>query len=594
MGIWHDARLYAVEALARLQPGVFDRDLFLAFGSQGQYTLFPGMFAALIDAVGLEPAALALTLAGKLLWLAALAVLARRMLPSPYWAFGALLVLAYPPNYDGFKIFAYAESFATPRIFAEALTLLALAGWLFGRLWAAWAAILLAALMHPLMAMAGACFLGLMTLYHFRQRPAAWVAAALAVLAIPALLLLSPELQARLLAVYDPAWLEAILLRNPYVFVDQWNATAWGRLVWIATVLGLVAWEEKAALRKLALGLLTAMAGLLLLSWLGTSVWHSVFLTQVQLWRGVWLAQIVALVLLAGLLPRLWRAGYADRILASCLAATLLLDTWAMGLMAVAGIVLWQLIRLGGARIDTRGRLWRVLPYLIVLPWLLTHLSAIPYWILAYSAYLDQPAWRTLLADSVTMIGLGLALYWAFGRLGETRRKLTVTLSAGVLALSAMTWGWLEQTTPSRFDAAYAQLKADIPAGSVVASAQGDASLIWFRLGRASYASLTQMAGLLFNRETALEAMRRVKLYEQAGLPYLSLNRWGSPAEDNWRERVSTQSVLGLCRDPGLDFILLPGQWEHAKAYRAGKRQVFSLLACKDYRVATLVPLRPK
>jgi hypothetical protein len=410
---------------------------------------------------------------------------------------------------------------------------------------------------------------------------------------MPASLLLSPELKARFLAVYDPAWLEAVLLRNPGVFVDQWNATAWGRLVWIATVLGVVAWEEKTVLRKLALGLMTTMAGLLLLSWLGTSVWHSVFLTQIQLWRGVWLAQIVALVLLAGLLPRLWRADYADQILAACLVATLLLDTWAMGLMAVAGVGIRHLIRLGGARVDTRGRLWRALPYLIVLPWLLTHLSAIPYWMLAYSTYMDQPAWRTLLGDTVTMTGLGFALYWAFGRLGEKQGKLAAALSAGVLVLSVMSWGWLEQKTPSRFDAAYAQIKADIPPGSVVASAQGDASLVWFRLGRASYISQLQTAGLLFNRETALEGMRRVRLYEQVGLPYRSLNWRGSSAVGNWRERVSTQSVLGLCRDSGLDFILLPGKWAGAKSYSTGKRQVFSSLACKDYRVATLVPIRP-
>jgi len=39
-GLDHDARLYAVQALERVQPGLYADDLYLRFGSQDRYTAF--------------------------------------------------------------------------------------------------------------------------------------------------------------------------------------------------------------------------------------------------------------------------------------------------------------------------------------------------------------------------------------------------------------------------------------------------------------------------------------------------------------------------------------------------------------------------
>ncbi len=155
MGLWHDSRLYALEALARLAPGSFDRDIFLAYGSQGKFTLFPGLFAALIERFGLEDAAFALTLAGKMLWIGSLAFLSRQLLPWPLALFGFLLVLAYPAFYDSHKVFSYGESFATPRLYAEALYVSGAGRMVERTSCLAWLLVLLAGLFHPLMAIPG-------------------------------------------------------------------------------------------------------------------------------------------------------------------------------------------------------------------------------------------------------------------------------------------------------------------------------------------------------------------------------------------------------------------------------------------------------
>ena len=54
-GITHDATLYVVQGLRRLDPGSFDQDLFFAHGAQDDFTVFPRFYAPLIDCPVLVP-----------------------------------------------------------------------------------------------------------------------------------------------------------------------------------------------------------------------------------------------------------------------------------------------------------------------------------------------------------------------------------------------------------------------------------------------------------------------------------------------------------------------------------------------------------
>ena len=63
VGIIHDTPYYALLALARLSPESLGGDVFLAHGSQDQFSLFSPLLAATLDRFGLEPALLGLTLA---------------------------------------------------------------------------------------------------------------------------------------------------------------------------------------------------------------------------------------------------------------------------------------------------------------------------------------------------------------------------------------------------------------------------------------------------------------------------------------------------------------------------------------------------
>src|SRR5690242_18081266 len=51
-GFEHDARLYAVQAVERVQPGLYGDDLYLRYGSQDRYSAFSLIVMPLIAAIG--------------------------------------------------------------------------------------------------------------------------------------------------------------------------------------------------------------------------------------------------------------------------------------------------------------------------------------------------------------------------------------------------------------------------------------------------------------------------------------------------------------------------------------------------------------
>ena len=53
-GYYGDARLYLLQALARLDPVAFSDDLFVRYGSQDNFSVFGGILAFAISTVGLH------------------------------------------------------------------------------------------------------------------------------------------------------------------------------------------------------------------------------------------------------------------------------------------------------------------------------------------------------------------------------------------------------------------------------------------------------------------------------------------------------------------------------------------------------------
>ena len=123
-GVVKDAHFYMVEALRELDPAAFAGDMYFQFGSQGRFSLFSRLYAPFVSHFGAGAAGMGFTIAGQLCWILALGCLARNWIGGRFMWLSLAAVIVMPNIY---VYFAYGEQFATPRLFAEALTMLALA-----------------------------------------------------------------------------------------------------------------------------------------------------------------------------------------------------------------------------------------------------------------------------------------------------------------------------------------------------------------------------------------------------------------------------------------------------------------------------------
>jgi hypothetical protein len=85
---------------------------------------------------------------------------------------------------------------------------------------------------------------------------------------------------------------------------------------------------------------------------------------------------------------------------------------------------------------------------------------------------------------------------------------------------------------------------------------RNDARLSWFLLGRASYASIQQVYGMVFNRGTAMEGMRRLERLQRLGVAD-SLRNLDKSNDAALPSQPSLEGLQYVCADPQLDFVVL-------------------------------------
>lgn len=567
-GIWHDAVFYAFLAIADLDPRAYRSDLFVLFGSQGDYTLFSSVYARGIHAQGLRAATLGLLLVADVLWIGAAAWLLRRLLSGfPYWL-ALLLVFAMPRGYGGYADqVRYAEPFLTPRLLAEGLSLLSLALLLRGRNLAAVAAVAAAFAMHPLMAIASA---GFASLYGVMERPRlGLVLSGLCLGLLGALAAFAIAPFDRLLVTMDDQWFALSLARSPFVFWDGWRTEEWLNRVLLA--FGLLATASVAATgqtQRVFLSALLLGGAALLATWLGTSVWHNVLLIQIQPWRALWLVQLFSWIAAAWLAGNYWQRGHGYRLcLLGFLVASLTLDHvgGAIALLA-AGLFVWQPRRgrqIGPTRVVHAST--AVLLLLATVSWFAAAKLAA-----ALAAVRANPSDESLLYAVAWVEGLlagggsgtiALALFLVLWRyVGDHRLLLRLGVAAGVLLLLLLAAVFWYRPTRQQldferwaFNDTMPSLTRRIPVGAVVYWAN-DPTAAWFALGRANYASRLQTAGIVFSRQTAFEGKRRMDRLAALGQKDGVFAWFGDGAD---LPKPSVEGLLHVCHDPALDYVIL-------------------------------------
>lgn len=570
-GLWHDSRLYALQALQRLHPEQFRRDLFLLYGSQDAFTLFSPLYAALIGAFGLDTAAVLVQEAGNLLWLGCAACLVGAFQRGlGFWLTLALLV-ALPSDYGPtMTTFNLAETFPTPRIFAEALGMLAMGCAVRGRWRWGVPALLLALLLHPLMA-AGVGLFGVLFLAEGKRRMRLTALAVLLIgglLAGAALLGIAPF--DRLLRSMDDTWYANVLATTSGVAWDGWVFGAWASRAAVAfsPVLAAAWLGQGARARFFGCVALTGAAGLLA-CWVGTGLTHNLLMLQAQPWRVMWIVQMASAIALPCLWQQFWHRGRLFRALLLAFCVAILTRNTFGGLLglAAAGLLCHQGRQAQPWELSQRH--YRLaLAFLAVLACaLLREIAGGPAWTgiwqsdIPIATFDDLWLWIWLKRGAAALLGVGvLVQVWRWSGSGRQAAAYGLALaclagSAAVAVARADAAAWLPAATREAVRANFLPL---IPPQATVYW-EDELRYTWFVLGRSSYGSNPQLAGAVFNRGTALEGRQRLARLEQLGMidGIRKRTRLENAEAIGQLKPTTLAGLVHACADPELDFVVL-------------------------------------
>ncbi len=595
-GIFHDGVFYTAQALKRLYPAQYAGDVFFLYGSQDDFTFYGQAQARLADWLGVDQAFLLLTLAGAALWSFALLYLLRRWLSALPLAASLVLVLSADPHYGGFDVFSFGERFASPRVLSEALVLLGLSYWLDGRRLAAGCAVAGAALLHPLIALAG---MGVMLWAVLRERVGRSRTLGLALLAAGLLgmqLLLWTGVSPRL----DPEWRQVVERRSPAIYPFLWPLGDWLRLALDASLLWLAARHLQDEAGKLAGWLLPVLA-LSLLWALAAGAMDVQLAVSAQLQRVQWLAHLLALALAVPLCLGLWQSGGRDRYLAAGVAGSLVFPFSLGGLIlpAAYGLYRWAAYRFPH---ESPGRgpsliLLAAFPGAGLALWLF-YLAAN---LVLASAVNERPVWLWVFIQAPVALAVLLAGYALARRLRLDAGWLWM-YGACALAIGALHWD-LRKPWSTVYDhperaAVIASAQALIPEDAVVYWESGvyltpdnlarldkGFERAWFWLRRSNYASFDQAAGNVFYRKTAMEAARRAAHLRQWGFRDGNLD-WNEHKKPPVKFALSLARLRGVCTDPVLGFVItdtrLPAASLSFQDPLTGRK--FSVYDCREVR----------
>jgi hypothetical protein len=519
-GIVHDNRLYAVQALRYNNPDVFNGDLFFKYGSQDSFTLFSPIYGTLIRLMGLDGATKLLTASGQLLWVAGAVALVRAILPKPYTWLALLILATYAPVYGGNFVFSIAEGFATPRLFAEALSLGAIAAFVSGRQAVAVALIVIASVLHPLMAAPPAAILILMAVFRNRS----WAAPVLVIAALTSALILF------LAIVYfadlpfppriDAEWKFIAGTRSVQLLIGKWSAVDWLSTLADAVILLIACFTAAPIVRQLLAVSVAVAASSILLSYAGFDLLDNLLLGQLQIWRATWLLRVLAPIAMALIIHDICMRNTPQKktLLGLCMAVCFVIAVAASAGIPSLGLpcaFLLAMLFFEDRRQHDDATFRRLVSAVCGITSALIVVATILMLFKLYGA--DNRAQDTLLATYTLwdilapFLPVGILILGALFFFRRITSGLWSIVAAGILLLAIMNWD--QRDAWRRYlDSApdiNAELKTPVAPQEVVYW-PGNILGVWVGLGRQAYYAPHQGAGAIFNRETAIEFLRRL------------------------------------------------------------------------------------
>jgi len=600
-GIRHDAVLYLAQILKYLSPDVFKDDLFFVAGSQANFTLFPQMFAPLVEQFGAGPAFLWLTVLFRIIFFFSSWVLLRALLPNR-WVLPALLALAViSGRYGGFGLMRYAEGFFTARIISESLTLLALAiivTWP-RRLWLGGLCLCLAALLHPLQALSGAlvgwCWL---VLKDRRWLHLLW-------LSVPALIAgyLNVSPFSGLFQVMKGSWLSEVVEVNGLVFVSQWRPVDW--CVWLADAfILLLVWkraEPESNLRRAALAILLSLLVACVVSLLLADLLKLVLPIGLQLWRIQWLAHWLVVASLPWLLWGVFRTEDRIRFMfLLCIAAfgmpvPIAKFAYAVPILAIFYLTWPWLVKRSSKAIHLFVYVGLIVALIVSL---INHIYT------SVSAFNQTDKTGVLfrvdviLANNPFLIGAIVTGLVVLFQKGSMKTQIGLYVVALLFFLFSVSH-WDSRSPWTRAiesaSAVHSPFRYKLEPDAQVYWHDADAPYgPWLVLGRASFVSVYQLAGQLFNEGTASlgEARRkRMTLLDFQSAMCQMVDGLNGRQDSCWLGAEALEETCTNTPETGhLDYLVLPykqpqkalGSWEIVDPKTKKTIVTYRLYSCKS------------
>ncbi len=534
-GLLQDARIYIGRGVADRDPAGVGRDIMFAHDQQTGFSLMHGLVGAALHLVGFGEAALLLALAGSLVWIVGAIALARSLAAERVaWA-AVVCMAALPARYGAFGIFNYAETLATPRVFAQAAVMGGLAAVTSRRPWL------------------GAALL-------VRADPRWLVVVGLGAAGLCAAAALQVPVVARLIQPMDATWLAILRGRSTYLFPSLWPAESFGPLLCQATAV-----IAAAALvpRRPAELLLATLAVVLLglgASWLFGDLHPGILIVQIQPWRALWLLALLGNASLALAVVEMSRRGRLGGMGAILLAMTWLsVDNLPV---AIATAMLTLLVVLALCR-DASVTVSRPVAWAgVALVAALCLISLVDTGSAALTATRAAerdgagPVWPLAVSLGIARVPLVLfALAVACDRVRfrgrAARAGAAAALVCGVAAAALL---WDARAPARRFvdggaeDEALRQALGD-GRGEILWIDEDSQS--WFLAGRPSFMNSAQAGPILFSRDLALDWSARAQRLLTLGLVRPEdVAPWAIAERGTHLLPLTARSVAAFCADP--------------------------------------------
>lgn len=589
-GIWHDGILYTAQAVKLLYPENYSNDLFFMYGSQDNYTIFTNIYALFIDWFGLNTAAFVLVLTGQILWVLGAYILLKRLLKQPLnWiALASILVILSCYSYN--HIFIVRENFVTPRLFAEGLILLSLAFLVTKQYILSGVSLLSGLLVHPLVGLTG---LVLTYFWAAFQKPRQTLHLGLiATTLVITLGLFGISPVSDLFVSVDQEWFEITQARTAQLYTQSWGMKYWNTIILLMCFMLYAATRTDRRLGRITKATIAGTFFTLMVSLFASETLVSALLIQIQPWRFLWLTQFIALAGAAAILMRVIQKQESYIPATGFTAALFYLET-------IGGIValltyLYSLLakhREHNTKIPmivTLGLVTLGVAENAMLGWIYISKT-----ISVQLAEISKDGLSIILNNYIVSASVILISFIAIIvslSLKNRGKHWMAAITVYALFLFVISQWDMRTSVPLTYEdkgKQEAQLRSTIKPGETVYWTESP-FMTWFMLHRSSYYSAPQTAGLIFNRNTAIEAKKRHininNLYrvQSNKSPLTKHSIMKNQAE------LSKIDIIKTCSDPDLDWLLLRAEFPESRMrYSIEPENNWNVYKCSDFRSET-------